>query len=150
MLFAKLRGSLVFAPYVPSHLCALRALRTFMSSRLRAFLTCLIYAIWAPSLLGLCALTTRLSILFVCLNPFQDEPFRGCSRMRGRGSKGPPSLKSVTHPAQIKLIPYLKKIQKIYDLRDTSLDFCWYQHFFTGNQQILLHQDIDCMVIHNF
>ena len=29
-------------------------------------------------------------------------------------------------------IPYLKKIQKTYKLRDRPLDFCWYQHFFTG------------------
>ena len=50
-----------------------------------------------------------------------------------------------TYPITIKLgavIPYLNKIQKIYELRDTTLEFCWHQHFFTGNQQILLYQEI--------
>ena len=50
-----------------------------------------------------------------------------------------------THPTTIKLgrvIPYLRKTQKIYKSRDTSLDFYWHQHFFTRNQQILLHQEI--------
>ena len=45
----------------------------------------------------------------------------------GGGQKGPPSLKSVTHPTIIKLgtvIPYLKKIQKLYESRDTPLKFC--------------------------
>ena len=27
------------------------------------------------------------------------------------------------------VIPYLKKIQKMYEPRDTLLDFCWHQHF---------------------
>ena len=27
------------------------------------------------------------------------------------------------------VIPYLKKMQNIYELRDTLLEFCWYQHF---------------------
>ena len=57
----------------------------------------------------------------------------------------PPSLKPVTLSYNMKLgtvIPYLRKIQKIYKPRDTSLEFCWHQHFFTKNQQILLHQDI--------
>ena len=50
-----------------------------------------------------------------------------------------------TYLAMMKLgtvMPYLRKIQKMYKSRDTSLDFCWHQHFFTGNQQILLHQEI--------
>ena len=29
------------------------------------------------------------------VNPIQDEPRRGCSRMGGGRQKGPPSLKSV-------------------------------------------------------
>ena len=28
------------------------------------------------------------------------------------------------------VIPYLKKIQKIYKSRDTPLELCWHQHFF--------------------
>ena len=27
------------------------------------------------------------------------------------------------------VLPYLKKIQKIYESRDKSPDFCWHQHF---------------------
>ena len=72
-------------------------------------------------------------------NPIQDWLFQGCSRMGG------PSLKSATHILQwwnLAVIPYLRKIQKVYKSRDTSLEFCWHQHFFTRNQQILLHQEI--------
>ena len=32
---------------------------------------------------------------------------------------------------------------KMYKQRDTSLEFCWHQHFFTGYQQNFLHQEID-------
>ena len=35
------------------------------------------------------------------------------------------------------VLPYLKKIQKVYKSCDTLLEFCCHQHFFTGNQQIL-------------
>ena len=45
----------------------------------------------------------------------------------GWGAKRSPTLKSVTHPATMKLgiiIPYLKKIQKIYESLDTFLGFC--------------------------
>ena len=44
------------------------------------------------------------------------------------------------------VIPYLKKIQKLYESRDTPLEFCWHQHFFTGNQQILLYQEIQIQI----
>ena len=47
--------------------------------------------------------------------------------------KGPP-IPNICHtyPTKMKLgtvIPYLKKIQKIYESRDTLLEFCWHQHF---------------------
>ena len=48
------------------------------------------------------------------------------------------------YPTVIKLgtvIVYLKRIKSIYELRDTSLEFCWNLHFFTRNQQILLYQE---------
>ena len=54
-----------------------------------------------------------------------------------------------TYPTMMKLgtvIPYLKKIQKIYESRDTPLEFYWHQHFFTGNQQILLYQEIQIKI----
>ena len=40
------------------------------------------------------------------------------------------------------VISYLGKIQRMYKSCDTPLEFCWHQHFFTENQQILLHQEI--------
>ena len=42
----------------------------------------------------------------------------------------------------LEIIPYLKMIQKLYESRDTSLEFYWHQHFFTGNRQTLLYQEI--------
>ena len=37
---------------------------------------------------------------------------------------------------------YLEKIQNIYNSHDTTLVFCWHQHLFTENQQLLLYQGI--------
>ena len=70
--------------------------------------------------------------------------FLGASH--GWGGPKKPSLLKICHtyPTMMKLgtvIPYLKKIQKKYESRDTSLDFCWHQQFFAGNQQILLYQE---------
>ena len=66
------------------------------------------------------------------------------------GPKRPPLPKIChTYPTTIKLgtvIPYLKKIQKIYESCDTPLEFCWHQHFFTENQQILLCQEIQIKI----
>ena len=48
-----------------------------------------------------------------------------------------------TYPTMMELgivITYLRRIQKIYESRDTHLEYCWYQHFFTGNWQIFLYQ----------
>ena len=36
-------------------------------------------------------------------------------------------------------LSYEKKIQKIYE---SILEFCWHQHFFNRNEQILLYQEI--------
>ena len=30
---------------------------------------------------------------------------------------------------------------KTYKSRDTPLNFCWHQYFFTGNQQLLLYHE---------
>ena len=50
------------------------------------------------------------------------------SRRRWEGAKRHPLHKiGHTHPAMMKLatvIPYLKKLQKIYESRDTPLEFC--------------------------
>ena len=50
----------------------------------------------------------------------------------GEEVKRPPSVKSVTHILQswnLAVIPYLNKIQKIHESRDTRLEFSWPQHF---------------------
>ena len=67
-------------------------------------------------------------------NPVQDGYFR-------------PPLPKICHtyPTMMKhttVIPYLKKIQKTYQSRDAPLTFCWDQHSFTGNQKILLYQEL--------
>ena len=78
------------------------------------------------------------------VNPIQDGLFQGNSQMVGVGGGeggglvlfGFTSQKSHTYPTMMALgtvIPYLMKIQKIYKSRDISL--------FTGNQQILPHQE---------
>ena len=72
-------------------------------------------------------------------NLIQDGLFRDCSRMDG----GPKICH--TYHTTMKLgttIPYLREIQKMYKSRDTSLESYWHQHFFTKNQQILLHQEM--------
>ena len=60
-------------------------------------------------------------------NPIQDGLFQGCSRM-GVGKKAPLHPKiCYTYSTMMRLgivIPYPKKIQKIYESRDTPLEFC--------------------------
>ena len=60
-------------------------------------------------------------------NPIQDVHFRSCSRMEEEGGAKRPPLPKICHtyPTMIKLgtvIPYLKKLQKIYESRDTPPD----------------------------
>ena len=76
---------------------------------------------------------------------------------RWAGGKKAPLLKVChTYPTIMTLctvIPYLKKIPKIYQSRDTFPEFCWLPHFFTRNQQIFVisrNIDIDCILIHDF
>ena len=65
-------------------------------------------------------------VILFYFNPIHNGHFRGCSRMGG--PKRPPLPKIChTYPAIIKLgtvIPYLKRIQKIYKSRDTHHGFC--------------------------
>ena len=88
--------------------------------------------------------------LFSELNLIQNWHFYCWWRMGGGG--GPKRVIPKichTYPTMKKLgtvIPYLKKIQKIYESRDTPPDSCWHQHFFTGNQQILLYQEIQIQI----
>ena len=64
---------------------------------------------------------------------------------KGSGQKGPSSLKSVAHILQwwnlAQLYITYGRSKKIYKSYDTPLDFCWHQHFFTGNQKIFLYQE---------
>ena len=94
-----------------------------------------------------------LSSTFMPVKLIQNGLFRGCSQM-GMAAKRPPYL-NVTHPIMVKLgtvIPYLKKIQKMYESCHTLLVFSWHQHFFTRNQQIAISRntDIDSILIYNF
>ena len=68
-------------------------------------------------------------------NFIQDGYFRGGSWI---GGPKRPTLPKICHtyPTMMKLdtvITYLQKIQKKYESRDTTPEFCWHQHFFTGN-----------------
>ena len=71
--------------------------------------------------------------------------FLGTAQEWGGGGgrqKVPLSLQSVIYPTMMRLrtlIPYLKKIQKTYEPRDTTLEI---SIFFTGNQRNLRHQEI--------
>ena len=68
----------------------------------------------------------------------------GGGRRRGGYKNALLPKTSHTYPTIMKLgtvISYLKKFQKLFESRDTPLDFCWNHYFLTGNQQILLYQE---------
>ena len=69
----------------------------------------------------------RTTLLPLIYNPIQDGLFRSCSWMGGGGKKAPLPKICHTYPKMMKLgtvIPYPKKVQKIYESRDTPLEFC--------------------------
>ena len=77
----------------------------------------------------------------------------GAAHGWGRVKKA--SLPKIWHkyPTMIRLdtvVPYLKKIQKIYKSRDIHSELCWHQHFFTGNQQIILYQEIQIKIAFSY
>ena len=78
--------------------------------------------------------------------PYSGWAFSGLLKDEGGIVKKSPFPKIChTYPTMMKLgtvIPYLRKTQKLYKSRDTSLEFCRRQHFFTRNRQTLLHQEI--------
>ena len=94
----------------------------------------------SPKLIS-CVSNVSKTIFWKDLILFRMDIFRAA---HGWGDqKGAPCLKPVTHILQWQLgtvITYLKNIKKIYEWRDTHPGFCGHQHFFTGNQQILLCQ----------
>ena len=80
----------------------------------------------------------------IALVPIQNGPLRDCSRI-GERQKGPLPKICHTYSAMMKfdtVIPYLNKIQKKYKSHDTLLEFCWHQHFFSRNPQLLLYREI--------
>ena len=74
--------------------------------------------------------------------PYSDGALWGLLRVLVGGA----GVGAKRHPLPIMklgtVIPYLKKIKKIYESRDTHPEFCWHQYFFTGNQQSFLYQEI--------
>ena len=75
----------------------------------------------------------------------------------GWGWAKPPPLPKIFHiyPAMMKLgtvIPYLKKIQRIYESRDTHLSSAGISIFHRKSADfvILRNTDIDCILVHNF
>ena len=71
-------------------------------------------------------------------NPTDDEPFFETAHGLGGGGIS-------CHDEMMTLgtvVPYAKKIQKIYKSHDTPLAFSWHEHFLTENQQILLYQEM--------
>ena len=88
--------------------------------------------------------------VLTCILTLFRMGFFGAARRWGGGVFLDPLPKiHHTYPTMMQLgtvIPYLRKIQNMYKSRDTSLEFCWHKHFFTGNQQILLHQEIHIQI----
>ena len=83
---------------------------------------------------------------FIALNPTQDGHFWGSSQMRGRGVvKKSPLLKTVTHILLVTVMPYLKKIHKIYVNYVTYLLSPADTSIFIENQKILLPQEIQIL-----
>ena len=68
----------------------------------------------------------------------------GAAHGWGRSKKAPLPKISHTLSTMMKLGSYTlpKENPKIYKSHDTSLEICWFQHLFTGNEQLLLYQEI--------
>ena len=65
----------------------------------------------------------------------------------GWGEGRSPSLKIChTYPTMMKIDTLPKEDPKIYKLHDIPHALYWQQHFFTGNQQLLLYQEIQIYV----
>ena len=75
------------------------------------------------------------SFAFKLLTLFRWD-FSGLLTDGGQGKRPPVPKISHTDPAMMKrgtIIPYLKKIQKIYESRDSSHESCWHQQFLARN-----------------
>ena len=92
------------------------------------------------------ATTKNLKTNYTFVNPIQDGLYRGCSQI-GEAKEPLSPLHKIccTYLTMMRLctvVPYLNKIQKMYESRDTPFEFCWHQHFSCGNEQIELYQEI--------
>ena len=75
----------------------------------------------------------------------------GWGRGGGGGSKSP-ALISVTHILQwwnLAVLPWLKKIQKICESRDTPLELCWHQPSACFHRKSR-NTNTDSILVHNF
>ena len=94
-----------------------------------------------------------LQTIVFCINPIQDGLFWGLLTDTGRRKKDPLPKICHTYPTMMKLgtfITYQKKIQKIYESRDTPLGLSWHQHLFIGNQNILLYPGIQIQIVFRY
>ena len=91
-------------------------------------------------------LWTSTTLVVINLTLFRLGFFGAAPHGWGRPKRPPPLPKICRSYSTIMKLgtvtPYLEKIQKLYELRDTLFEFCWHQHFVTGNQEILLYQEI--------
>ena len=75
-------------------------------------------------------------LCFLFLNILCNPPRLPYSGWAFLGQKAPLTKICHTYPIMVKLgtvIPYLKKIQKINQSRDTPPEICWHKPFFKGN-----------------
>ena len=84
----------------------------------------------------------KIFLLKQILTLFRMDIFGAAHGLRGGGGAKRPPLLNVCHtyPTMMTLhtvIPYLNKIQKIYESNDTPIEFA----DVTGNQQVLLQQE---------
>ena len=83
-----------------------------------------------------------LNLMSYGANRIQDGLFRAA---HGWWKKTSLYLQCVTHFLQwrkLAVIPYLNKIQKMYESYEILLEFWWHHHFFIRNQKILLCQEM--------
>ena len=82
----------------------------------------------------ICPLCFNTDTHVVDLTLFRMVFFGAAHGWRG-GKKAPLPKICQINPTMIKLgtvIPYLKKFQKLYESRETPLEFCWHQHFLSA------------------
>ena len=112
-----------------------------------------VYSVISRYIQGHSAVFNHVQAYWGTLTLFRIGLLRAAHVGMGGGGKKALSLKFVIHSTMIKVgtvIGYLKKIQKIFESHDTSLQFYWHQHFFTLSEKFALSRnaDMDCILIH--